>query len=59
MFAVVREIYTYIHDFYTLDCPPNQCLKGHTGKSNSIDWFADDSGLVDGCTGGMVYFYDL
>ena len=24
LFAVGKDCYSYIHDFYTLDCPPNQ-----------------------------------
>ena len=59
MFAVGHNIYTYVHDFYTLDCPPNQMCKGHSGRIVSIDWFQDDSGFCDGCNLGMVAFYDM
>ena len=32
---------------------------GHSGKIGCIDWRADDSGFCDGCTNGLVAFYDL
>ena len=59
MFAVGLNCYTYIYNFYTLECPANHQCKGHSGKIECIDWFSDDSGFCDGCTQGMCAFYDL
>lgn len=56
MFAVGQNCYTYIYDFYTLS---SQQHMGHSGKIGCIDWRQDDSGFCDGCTNGLVAFYDL
>jgi len=50
MFAVGQNLYTFIYDFYTLECPANQKCTGHSGKIGCIDWRADDSGFSDGCS---------
>jgi len=59
MFAAGLGSYTFIYNFYTVDCPSNQQCKGHSGKIQSIDWFDDDSGFVDSCNQGLCSFYDL
>ena len=59
MFAAGIANQTYVYDFYTVNCPPNQICKGHSGKITSIDWFEDDSGFSDGCDQGQCSFYDL
>jgi len=59
LFAVGVSCYTYIYNFYTLECPPYFQCKGHIGKIGCIDWFEDDSGFTDSCDKGYVFFYDL
>ena len=49
LFAVGVSCFTYIYNFYTLDCPQYYQCKGHSGKIGCIDWFEDDSGFTDSC----------
>ena len=59
MFAVGVGNCSHIYNFYTAENPPNLQCKGHGGKIMNIDWFEDDSGFVDCCVQGKVFFYDL
>ena len=49
MFAAGVGQFTYVFDFYTVECPPDHQCKGHNGNISCIDWFENDTGFADSC----------
>ena len=43
-----------MYRFYTVDCPPNLIVKGHTGRIRCIAWSRDDTILASCGADGMV-----
>lgn len=57
MFAAGGNNYTYIYNFYTVECMT--VCTGHAGKITGVDWFDDDSGFSDSCSSGLCSIYNL
>ena len=55
----VQASMIFVYNFYTMECPSHQQLRGHLNRVRCIDWFEDDSGFASCAQDGTAYCFDL